>query len=243
MRTPLPTAAQGSVYNQTITATNGTVPYTWTLPVTGLPTGLNAAASGNDLQISGTPTVPGTFQFTLTVTDSKAGTPDQAQRQFQITVVPPPAAMPFIDDFSTDKGWQLGTTWSRGPATAYTPSTSPPRSEPGTDYSSTTDNNIIGDTIGGDYPLSQSATNWAISPMVNCSTGTNVKARIRRWLGNAIGTSVFVQVSNNGTTINAATGSAPGCSRPASRISSIGSSRSERLVVLETIVVVTAASP
>ena len=58
---PLPTAAESSVYNQTITATNGTVPYTWTLPVTGLPTGLSAAASGNDLQISGTPTVPGAF--------------------------------------------------------------------------------------------------------------------------------------------------------------------------------------
>ncbi|MCC6149344.1 MAG: choice-of-anchor D domain-containing protein [Planctomycetes bacterium] len=196
---PLPTAAQGSAYSQTITATNGTVPYTWTLPVTGLPTGMGAAASGNDLVISGTPTVPGTFQFTLTVTDSKTPTADQAQRQFQITVVPPPAAMPFIDDFSTDKGWQLGTTWSRGPATAYTPSTSPPRAEPGTDYSSTTDNNIIGDVIGGDYALNQSATQWAISPMVNCSTGTNVKCRIRRWLGNAIGTSVFVQISNNGT--------------------------------------------
>lgn len=199
---PLPTAAQGTAYSQTIQATNGTTPYTWQTPVTGLPTGMNAAQSGNDLVISGTPTVPGTFQFTVTVTDSKSPTPDQAQRQFQITVVPPPAAMPFLDDFSTDKGWQLGSTWSRGSATAYNPSTSPPRSEPGTDYSPSSDNMIIGDNIGADYAINQSATNWAISPMVNCATGTNVKCRIRRWLGNAIGTSVFVEVSNNGTTWN-----------------------------------------
>lgn len=206
---PLPTAAQNTPYDQFITATNGTVPYLWQTPVTGLPTGMTAVQSGNDLRISGTPSVPGTYQFTLTVTDSKTPTPDQAQRQFQITVVPPPAAMPFIDDFSTDKGWQLGTTWSRGPATAYTPSTSPPRSEPGTDYSTTTDNNIIGDTIGGDYAINQSVTNWAISPMVNCFSGTNVKCRIRRWLGNAIGTSVFVEISNNGTTWNSVWSQSP----------------------------------
>ncbi len=195
---PMPTAAEGSPYSEVITATNGVGNYTWTLPVTGLPPPMTAAQNLQTLVISGTPTVPGTYQFTLTVTDSKTPTPDVAQRLFQITVVPPPASIPYIDDFSTDKGWQLGTTWTRGPATAYAPGTSPPRSESGTDHSPSGDNNIIGDNIGGDYAINQSVTNWAISPMVNCTGTTNPKCRIRRWLGNAIGTSVFAQISSNG---------------------------------------------
>ncbi len=206
---PLPTGAQGTAYNATITATNGTPAYNWVLPVTGLPAGLTAAQSGNNLQISGTPTGIGTSNFTLTVNDSSA-TPKQAQKQFAITVVPPPAAMPFLDTFTTDKGWQMGSAWTRGAATYYI-ATGPDRTEPATDATPapSTDNMILGDTIGGDYALSMGATTWAVSPMVNCSTGQNVRVRFQRWLGNAIGSSVYIEVSNNGTTWNNVWNSTP----------------------------------
>lgn len=197
---PLPTAAQGSPYNQVITATNGTTPYTWNTAITGLPPGITATPQGNNLLLSGTPTTVGNYNFVLTATDSKTPTPDVAQRNFQLDVVPPPAPMPFSDSFSTATGWQLGATWQRAPCVAYAPSGSPPRSEPGTDATaSSSDNFILGDNIGGDYATSQGATNYAISPMVNCTNGTNVKLRFRRWLGCSIGTTANISISNNGT--------------------------------------------
>lgn len=199
---PLPTAAQGSAYNQNIQATNGTTPYNWVLPVTGtLPPGITASQSGNNLLLSGTPTTAGTFNFSVTVNDSSSPS-QQSTKAFALTVVPPPAAMPFSDNFSTDKGWQLGTTWTRGATTGYS-AAGPTRAEPSQDATaSSSDNMIIGDTIGGDYPINQSQTYWAVSPMVNCTTAQNARLRFSRWLGNAIGTSIYIQISNNGTTWN-----------------------------------------
>lgn len=197
-QSPLPAAAQGSTYNQTIQATNGTVPYTWNTNITGLPPGINANQSGNNLVLSGNPTSVGTYNFNVSVDDSATPTPDNATGAFQITVVPPPAAMPFLDSFSTDKGWQPGTTWSRGACVAYS-GTSPPRAEPTTDYSpSSADNMIMADTRGGDYQISQGTTHYAISPMVNCTNATNVRLRFFRWLGCSIGTDATIDVSNNG---------------------------------------------
>ncbi|MBE7490624.1 MAG: choice-of-anchor D domain-containing protein [Planctomycetes bacterium] len=206
---PLPTAAQGTAYSTTILATNGTTPYTW--QGTGyiwsgsLPPGLSATPQGSPnfgLVISGTPTTTGVYNFTVRVIDSKTPTPDSSQKDFSITVVPPPAALPFFDDFSTFKGWQLGTTWQRAPAVAYTAS-SPPREEPGTDYTpGTTDNYILGDNIGGNYAANQSVTHWAVSPLVNCSGATSVRLSFWRFMGIALDCPAngggTIQVSNNG---------------------------------------------
>ncbi|MBX3475549.1 MAG: choice-of-anchor D domain-containing protein [Planctomycetes bacterium] len=196
---PLPTAAQSSTYSKTIQATNGTTPYTWGMPVTGLPAGITATQQGNDLLLSGTPTQTGTFTFTVNVTDSSSPAKN-ANKQFQLTVVPPPAAAPFLDTFTTDLGWQPGTTWSRGVCIPYSVSTTPVRAEPTTDATPTsTDNMILGDTRGGDYPTSLGTTYWAISPMVNCTNLSTVRLRFQRWLGCAIGSTAQIQVSNNGT--------------------------------------------
>lgn len=208
---PLSTGAVGSAYNTVITAANGVTPYNWqgnpTYLIAGsLPPGLTAAPQGSPnygLVISGTPSGTGVFNFTVQVNDSKTPTPDSSTKAFQITVVPPPAALPFNDDFSTFTGWQLGATWQRSPAVAYT-ATSPNREEPGTDHTAaTTDNYILGDTIGGNYAINMSGTNWAVSPMVNCSTATTVRLSFWRFMGLALdcpnggGT---IQVTNNGTT-------------------------------------------
>ncbi|MCP5186127.1 MAG: hypothetical protein H6993_19325, partial [Pseudomonadales bacterium] len=197
---PLPAAAQNSPYNTLIQATNGVAPYNWNTSITGLPPGITASQVGNDLQLSGTATTVGNYQFTISVNDSATPTPKNAQKTFNMAVVPPPAPVPFTDDFSTATGWQLGSGWQRGSATAYNPTTSPTRSEPGSDNTATSDNMILGDTIGGDYPASQGAASYAISPMVNCVGKTSVRLRFFRWLGASIGTTATVDVSNNGTT-------------------------------------------
>lgn len=65
--TPLPTATIGVVYDVTMQATGGTTPYTWSTVGT-LPTGLGPITSGG--RITGTPTVAGTFNFSIRVTDA-----------------------------------------------------------------------------------------------------------------------------------------------------------------------------
>jgi hypothetical protein len=82
---PLTTGVAGRAYSQTLTATGGVPPYTWSV-VTGssLPAGLNLTAGGT---ITGTPTTAGTSNFTIRVADSSA--PAQGfQKAFALTIVP-----------------------------------------------------------------------------------------------------------------------------------------------------------
>jgi len=67
--TSLADGSVGTAYSQTLTATGGTAPYTWTVATGTLPAGLNLSAAGT---ISGTPTAAGTASFTVSVTDSAA---------------------------------------------------------------------------------------------------------------------------------------------------------------------------
>lgn len=195
---PLPSGAEQTFYSQTIQAGYGVTPYFWNTSVTGLPPGLSVSQVGDNLQLSGTPTTAGVYNFTLSLTDSDSP-PDNDSKAFQLTIVPPPAPIPFLDDFSTFTGWQLGTTWQRGAAAGYSAS-SPTRSEPSTDATpGSTDNMILGDNIGGDYG-NLGATTWAISPMVNCSTAATVRLRFQRWLGLNLEARAFIEVSNNGST-------------------------------------------
>ena len=60
--TSLPNGTNGVAYNQTLTATGGQKPYTWTNISGTLPPGLTLATNG---VISGTPTVAGTSNFTV----------------------------------------------------------------------------------------------------------------------------------------------------------------------------------
>jgi hypothetical protein len=66
----------GVAYNQTITASGGTGPYTFSVTAGALPTGLLPLTSGGI--ISGTPTTAGTFTFTVTATDKNGCTGLQA---------------------------------------------------------------------------------------------------------------------------------------------------------------------
>jgi len=62
----LPDAAQGVSYSQTFTASGGTAPYAFTLGGQ-LPPGLSLNSSTG--QFSGTPTAPGSYDFTVSATD------------------------------------------------------------------------------------------------------------------------------------------------------------------------------
>lgn len=83
----LPAGTVGQAYNAQLTATDGTSPYTWSvLSSNSLPAGLSLSSSG---LVSGTPTTPAAWSFTLQVTDSASQT---AQKIFSITVTNPSTA-------------------------------------------------------------------------------------------------------------------------------------------------------
>jgi len=69
--TALPAATLGTAYNQTLTASGGTAPRAFAVTAGALPTGLSLSTAG---VLSGTPTVAGTYNFSITVTDSSTGT-------------------------------------------------------------------------------------------------------------------------------------------------------------------------
>lgn len=67
------TAPQNVLYNGLFSAAGGTAPYTFKLIAGSLPTGMENALKA-DGTLSGTPTVAGTFPFTVQATDSKQAT-------------------------------------------------------------------------------------------------------------------------------------------------------------------------
>jgi len=82
--TTLPNGTVNVSYSATVTASGGTTPYNFT--ATGLPAGLSINAAG---QVSGTPTAAGTFNASVTVTDSS--NPAQSKTgNVTITIAPPP---------------------------------------------------------------------------------------------------------------------------------------------------------
>jgi hypothetical protein len=76
----------GLAYTQTLAASSGVQPYTWTLAGgTLLPPGLSLSSSG---VISGTPIATGTTNFTVQVTDSSTPTAQTATANLSITINP-----------------------------------------------------------------------------------------------------------------------------------------------------------
>ncbi|WP_205910685.1 Ig domain-containing protein [Rhizobium sp. P44RR-XXIV] len=84
----LPAGAIGAAYSETTTASGGTSPYTYTVTSGALPAGLTLSSAG---VISGTPTGGGTYNFTLTATDSSTGTgaPFAVAKAYSITIAAP----------------------------------------------------------------------------------------------------------------------------------------------------------
>jgi alpha-galactosidase len=68
---PIASGTVGSPYSQTLTASGGNAPYTWSLSAGTLPAGLSLGSAG---LLSGTPTASGTFAFTAQIADNDAST-------------------------------------------------------------------------------------------------------------------------------------------------------------------------
>ncbi|WP_184380575.1 putative Ig domain-containing protein [Xanthomonas arboricola] len=86
--TTLPAATRGTAYSQTLSASGGTAPYTYAVSAGSLPAGITLASNGT---LSGTATVEGSFNVTVTATDANTFTATQA---YALTVAGPNLALP-----------------------------------------------------------------------------------------------------------------------------------------------------
>jgi len=112
----LPDGQIGAAYSQTLAATGGVTPYTWSLVSGSLPAGLSLSSGG---VISGTPTATGTSNFTVRVTDSQApaDTDDQA---LSITVT---SGVSSTYEFAANdtEGSTTSTSWQTRTTLTFTP--------------------------------------------------------------------------------------------------------------------------
>jgi hypothetical protein len=105
----LPNATVAAAYNQSISASGGTAPYSYAVTAGALPAGLTLASDGT---LSGTPTAGGSFNFTVTATDSSTGTgsPFTGSRAYTLTVGAPTVT---IDTSDTLAGGTVGAGYSQ----------------------------------------------------------------------------------------------------------------------------------
>ncbi len=88
----LPNGTVGTAFSQTLTATGGTGPFTFSVSSGTLPPGLTLSSAG---VISGTPTAAGSFSFTVQALDS-TGCP--GTRAFAVVIASPSAAVVVVED-------------------------------------------------------------------------------------------------------------------------------------------------
>jgi hypothetical protein len=99
---PLPTAITGTAYSQSFSATGGLPPYAWSITSSSLPAGLSL--DGTAGTISGNPSAQGSFDFTVTVSDSQS-----TKATFNLSLhmlVVGPDAVPHIDSVKYKSGSQ-----------------------------------------------------------------------------------------------------------------------------------------
>ncbi|MBX3460730.1 MAG: choice-of-anchor D domain-containing protein [Planctomycetes bacterium] len=210
----LPEAIEGKPYQHALGAVHNAGAVTWSLVGGTLPAGLALSQQGGSYVLSGTPAAGAGFgsplySLTFEVTDAAQNV---ATRTLELRVMSPATAAPFLDTFSTDKGWVLGPTWSRSPATYYVGGGSnfvgELTTEPDTDHTpGTTDNMILADSIGSHFVYQgfMAQPLYAVSPIIDCSALSSVTLRFRRWLstlvmsgyGNSLDRAV-IEVSNDG---------------------------------------------
>jgi hypothetical protein len=80
---PPATGVSGTFYGYSFSAIGGTAPYTWAVTSGSIPTGLSLSSAG---VLSGFPFAPGTFSYTVQVTDSTTPTPETATASFSTTI-------------------------------------------------------------------------------------------------------------------------------------------------------------
>jgi hypothetical protein len=83
--TTLPSGTNGTAYNQTLSVTGGTAPYTWSFVSGTLPAGISFTSSSPTASLAGTPTSTGSSSFTISVHDSSTTT-ETGSQSYSLTI-------------------------------------------------------------------------------------------------------------------------------------------------------------
>jgi len=88
----VPNGTVAAAYSQTLSASGGIAPYSFSVSAGALPAGLTLSSGG---VLSGTPTAGGTFTFTATATDSSPFPgPFSGSQAYTLTIAPPTIVLP-----------------------------------------------------------------------------------------------------------------------------------------------------
>ena len=171
----LPAATQNGSYSQTMSASGGTAPYTYAVTSGSLPSGLTLNSATGVL--SGTPTVYGSYSFTVTATDSSTGGgPYTGSASYTLSVA---ASTPTITTSSV-AGGTVGLSYSQtvsasGGNAPYSYSISSGSLPPGLSLSSS---GIISGTPtgGGSYTFTVKVTDAASNTATKTYSGVVIAA-------------------------------------------------------------------
>jgi Ice-binding-like/Putative Ig domain/Dockerin type I domain/NHL repeat len=103
----LPNGVVGTPYNQTISNTGGTSPVTFSVTTGALPDGQSLTAATG--AITGTPTLAGTFNFTITATDTNGCA---GSRAYSIVIAPPACPVITVNPATLPNG-VVGTAYNQ----------------------------------------------------------------------------------------------------------------------------------
>ncbi|MCG7506854.1 putative Ig domain-containing protein [Mesorhizobium retamae] len=160
----LPNGAVGSAYSTSLSASGGTSPYTYSISAGALPAGLALSPGG---ALSGTPTAGGTFNFTVSATDSSgAPGPYSGTQAYSLTIAPPTVSLPTttLANGTIGVAYSAAITSANGGTAPYTYSVTAGALPPGTTLSASTG------TISG-TPTAAGTFNFAVVA-TDSSTGS-----------------------------------------------------------------------
>ncbi|HEY4991302.1 MAG TPA: putative Ig domain-containing protein [Nakamurella sp.] len=167
-----PNGVVGTAYSDTLTATGGTTPYTWSVNAGSLPPGLALTAAG---VLSGTPTTAGSYAFSVNVIDKNGGISTTS------VVLIVSASVTFT--FAAPPGGQVGVAYSdpltaAGGTTPYTWSVSAGSLPPGLTLSSST--GVVSGTpaAGGTFSFTVKVTDAAGKTATQPTSITIVAAKL-----------------------------------------------------------------
>jgi len=188
---PLTSGMVGTTYNQTLAASGGTTPYTWSITSGSLPAGMMMSLAG---VIIGTPPAMITASFTVKVTGSDG---QSSTKAFNLTVNAPLITVASFN-LNTDPGWTRQGQWAFGTPTG-SGGTAHGYPDP---TSGATGTNVFGVNLSGDYSTTVGGPWYLTTGPINLTGCTGTQLRFKRWLNTDYASFVYatIDVSTDGTT-------------------------------------------